>query len=854
MGRQPKLPLAVAAGAVLLLQVLVFSASWRTFFCGDSIYYLARVLEPAQWRYLFTHHDTQGAYRPLTYVVFTCLLHPLFGLRPLGYHLAAAGFAALNSLLVYRLLRRVVAAPAALAALAFFALHGVQFYASYDFTFLPDLLVMFCWLMALLAYSHYVQPATQGRPYLCWLAYAGSLAWFTAALLSKEIALMLPVSVAAWHVVLGPRSVVRGPRSGTTDHRPRTTDLLSVLPFFVCAALFLAWTVHLKHGLLYPGGPCRFTLRAAALWPKLAYAAWLANVPFELLRVDRRAWLAAVLAAGPAAWAVYRLARAWPARKWGLLACGAWAAAALAPLIVVTQVPMEHNLYVPLAAAAVALGISLDGPRSQVLGLRSCGLKPETGDLGPTTWDLRPFSGAVLAGVLACAAVSSWVQAQLNVRYSWVGAGSRLTKLALDSMRRLHPTLPRAAVLYLLPSGVRGNVAWYVDGGGLFQVFYHDPALRMLFADSGHKLPPDFASRSDVFVFRFADGRLYGATDYQAGFAASVVCRLLDGSSPLEVVSKLQWRPQDIPPGGPVYRGVIARGDVARDALVMLPGTEVRFPVSRIPAGAVLRLGLTSAGAQTAAARVAVYFESEGRRELVTVAGIDSHDEKDNWWDAEVSLGRWAGRSGTLVAAALDDPAADWLALSLLRIETRADPDRAGPNRAGRPAEPATVLGQRAYGPGRQRLLDSFDPALVSMDRSEPYADFSRFDTPTGRPAFLHLVGAGGVARFALVTLAGARVSFPLSGSETGHQLHFALAPALNIGKGVEARIVLEARGKRQTLFSRMVLPGQPWQDLSVPLAPLDGPGTLVLECDSEPSRDVTGAWLAWGKLQIEPQ
>jgi hypothetical protein len=135
---------AAAVLGVLLLQIVVFSGSWKNFFCGDSIFYLSRVLEPAKVRFLFTHYDAQGAYRPLTYVLFTWVLFPLSGLNPFGYHLATAAFAALNSLLFYCLVRRVLSGKAALAALFIFAIHGVQFYISYDDTFLPDMLMMFC--------------------------------------------------------------------------------------------------------------------------------------------------------------------------------------------------------------------------------------------------------------------------------------------------------------------------------------------------------------------------------------------------------------------------------------------------------------------------------------------------------------------------------------------------------------------------------------------------------------------------------------------------------------------------------------------------------------------------------------
>jgi len=659
---------AGAVLAILALQVLVFSASWTAFFCGDSIYYLSRLVEPARLRFLFTHYDAQGAYRPLTYVVFTWVLYPLSGLRPFGYHPAVSGFAALNSLLFYCLVRRLLRARAALAAFFLFALHGVQFYASYDVTFLPDQLMTFCWFMALLAYGHYALRRS-------WTAYAASLLWFAAAFLSKETALMLPVTVAVWHwlLIAGQKSGAEAPGSDGLEHRE--IKGLALLPFFACTGLFLEWTRYVKHGLLYPGGVYGFTLHPADLWPKLKYAGWLVNLPDHPLGAGLAGWVAAALALPAVAWICYRLGRAWGRGKWQLLACGAWMAAALGPLLVVTQVPMEHNLYVPLAGFAIALGIALEkGSAPEVPGSM-----PGAPGFARSTYGGGSVAVALVTLAALSLTLSTWLQARFNVRESWVGQGSRITEAALASMQRYYPRLPRGSLLYMLPTTVRGNVAWYFDCGGLFRVFYGDPALRMLFADSEHKLPAGFATRPDVFILSFVDNQLFDVTaDYEAGYMPTVV----------------------------------------------------------------------------------------------------------------------------------------------------------------------------------SRLLDRFSNAAVSMDRSEAYPDSSHFDTPTGRPAFLHQVEAGGAGRPALVTLAGAHVAFPLFvpvfEGGTPHQLLVSVAPALRVGDGMEARVVLETPGKREVLFSRYVRPGDDWYDASIPLAALQGAsGRLVLECSSGSQHDTTGDWLAWARLLV---
>ena len=208
---------------------------------------------------------------------------------------------------------------------------------------------------------------------------------------------------------------------------------------------------------------------------------------------------------------------------------------------------------------------------------------------------------------------------------------------------------------------------------------------------------------------------------------------------------------------------------------------------------------------------------------------------------------------GVLVLSTLEDPEADWLAWSRLRIEGAGTSEP-----APEPAPAAPLAGARRHGPLQFRLLDAFDAQRVTMDRRETYPNYSRFETPTGAPVFYRFVhqgqGEGQAGRLALVTLAGARVEFPLEGLEPGSILRLSLAPALNVGDGAEGRIYFEQAGHRHLLLTRRVLPQQTgWQELSVPLGAFAGqPGVLVLECSSGPARDTTGDWLAWARLRIE--
>lgn len=807
-------PVAVLAG-LLALQVVLFAPSWNAFFCGDSVFYLSRVVEPTQLRYLFTHPDAQGAYRPLTYLLFSWVFYPLFGLDPFGYHLAALGLHLLGCMLVYRLLRKRLGEAASLAGLFFFSVHATNFYTTYDLTFLPDLMALPCWLGLLLCYTRWIEKRSG-------TAYFGALACFLAGLLSKETLVMLPLTLALWTWLLRTRETRPAQTLRLHGILARLRGLSPVLPFLVLDGLYLAWTAHIKYGLLYPGGVYGFTLRPADLLRKGEYLIWLANLPTGVRRAGWPALAAAALMIPALLYGYWLLVRAWRGSKWELMACGAWAAAALAPLLCVTQVPMKHNLYVPLVACALAMGIALES-EAKTKSL-----------LGGKFWRLG-------AAVALCVAI----QVRLDLRYSWVGEGSRIAQASLEAVRRVHPVLPHGALLYVLPSEVRGNAAWYFDNGGLFRVFYRDASLRMAFADAGQPLPADFAARDDVFVFRFAQGRLYDVTaEYAGALLEPPSYRLLDYFRAGSATSKYQWRPADLPPAGPVYKGIVARGDVSREALVMMPGTSVRLPVPAIPPGSSLSVGVTTAGARIAGTQGRIDFEHDGVRDLVTLLTLDSPADSEEWQDTEVDLSRWAGRAGILILSTVEDPSTDWLAWSQLRLEL-----------AGHAPAPALRWARSACRtPALLRLLDRFRPENVQMDRREPYPDYAHFETPTGTPAFFQFVRLGERGRLALVTLAGTRVSFQLQELKPSSVLLLSLGPVLQMGDGMEGRIFFEREGSRRLLLSQRVFPQQRyWKDLSVALGAFAGQtGQLVLECGSGPAGDKTADWLAWGGLRIE--
>jgi len=838
----------IGVALVLLLEVGLFCWSFGKFFCGDSLFYLwYRVETPAQVLRILTRPDHLHTYRPLTYLFFSSLLFPVFKLEPLGYHVVVLCVHLVVSLLFFGLLRELVKAPAAaLAGMLWFGVHSLNFYITYDASFLPDFMHgLFC-AAALLCYALHWRSGRRS-----WLA-AGLIS-FLLALLSKESSVVLPVGVVVVDLLLRTRSrpepgaVEPGAQvSGSGPGRPWWQPSLSTLPFFALALVYLGWTLYIKHGDIYPSGSSTEPYALTLAWPvmvqKLRYLAWFGNLPTMF---GRRGWFpsAAIVAMAPALWWVVRLAaRTARGIRRDLLACAAWTMAGLLPVLFINQLPMKHNLYLPVLSCAVGLALMVDRALSESGGL-------------PRGWVLLP-AGLVLGTAFLMPG---------ELKYSWVGEASDIAENSLEMMKREHPALPGGALLYLLPTQVQGTSSWYFQDGALFKLFYRDRSLGMRFADQGASLPADFATRPDVLILRLHDRRLWDVTHrYKRDVLDRDSYRLIEHIAGARLESSLKWAPSALPNGkNQVTVRPYGRDERSRLALIQLPGSRIYFDLPPIPPDAVLQLGASLGGALRSSACGRVFFQDAQGAELLALLTLDVDGDAAHWRDWEVDLQKLAGRQGALILETEPDPGNDWMLWSRLRIIQRSNPfyrelseDIAG-----------------AQLPPSFRLLELFDQAEISFDRTETYPDYSNFATPTGRPAFLH--GARGISppRHALVMIAGTTVRFPLPTLRPGSALEVAAADLGKLGDGVRGQIFIEdgaresatptavttaehvpvdAR-KREEVFDEL-LPARAreWVSRKIPLDKWVGVNVnLVLKASSGPRRETIGDWCAWARLRI---
>ena len=167
---------------------------WGGFVWDDSIFLRAKPVQDVSglWQIWFSPSTIEGEwhYWPLTYTTFW-LEHKLWGFDPTGYHVVNVLLHAANTLLVWHLMRRL-AVPGSWLVAAVFAVHPLHVESVAWVIERKDVLSGLFYLAAAATWMRYEAQPSAGR-------YAGSLALYAAALLSKSIAVTLPAALLIWH-------------------------------------------------------------------------------------------------------------------------------------------------------------------------------------------------------------------------------------------------------------------------------------------------------------------------------------------------------------------------------------------------------------------------------------------------------------------------------------------------------------------------------------------------------------------------------------------------------------------------------------------------------------------------------
>lgn len=285
-----------------MVAVSYYPALLGGFVWDDEIFVRERAVHAwsGLWSIWFSPDDIERErhYWPIVYSTFW-LEHKLWGLDPFGYHLVNVLLYMVNVLLLWTLLRRL-AVPGAWAVAAVFAVHPMHVESVAWVMGRKDLLSGLFYMAAALCWTRSIGGVGTGRtdppapkespstPWRGWLAdsirvphpgpYLAALGLFVAAMLSKSVAVTLPVAFA----------IMLWWKQGQITR----TDVLRIAPFFLVALCIAVadWSYYRsgREFALDYSLPERVLIAARAVWfyaVKLAWPADLAIV-YPLWEVD----------------------------------------------------------------------------------------------------------------------------------------------------------------------------------------------------------------------------------------------------------------------------------------------------------------------------------------------------------------------------------------------------------------------------------------------------------------------------------------------------------------------------------------------------------------------------------------
>ena len=498
---------------------------------------------------------------------------PMLGPDPAPYHWVPLILHLLNTLLFYRFARRLMTDwPSAYAAAAFWGVHSVAGWITYDITCISDLLLAGFLIASLIL-------ALDGRATNSRFRLAGSLLLFICALLTKEAAMTFPLALLLGLILADLRTGAA--LSGHTIWKSirRAVPLTSVylVLALVHAGLLLHW---FRKGLLYAqGGGAAYDINPwANLAAKTKYLYWALNLP-DTLHIGRAnsirlltivligtvllLWLLNVLA---------RKGRLTPLEWAGLI----WLLGLNLPAFMLSGRLAKWYLYVPLFGLALAFG-------SLVAQIRA-GLPLFA----------RAVTSIATVPVLLCPFLfSSVVQTRSYLISSDAAYTSRIVESCVQGFREANPTLPASLTLFWLPfPEFEKNVADLlkappVGEGQLFELFYPGAKVRMLFADKGDSLPAGYPARADLRILQYMLGHLNDVTEYYSGrrcdtSSRRVIRRLEDVKAS---VSRAEFYPSYdsfLTPGGtPAF--FPRRAEISSPRLADPPWSSPSMPLNREP-------------------------------------------------------------------------------------------------------------------------------------------------------------------------------------------------------------------------------------------------------------------------------
>lgn len=473
--------------AIIAAEALLFLWKCSHFFNGDSLYFFSHKIDSwaGIWQ-AFRAPDDLWQYRPLTFVIFSYILRPLFGLSPLGYNIFPLFVHAGNTLILFSILRTLkLSERAALIGAFLFGAHSTAFYVTYGVAFLPDLSYSIFYLLSLLCFARFLRAGKRNQ--LAW-----SATFFILALFCKEAASTLPIVALAISFFWGQEGF-SSPWEKLGDAIGRSVR--KAIPLLLLDILYLGFHWITKAGQIYAPGidhPHHMEFSLHALHFKYKYLKWAFNMPdglvfnFESAANYVIAFAVAILFMP---FVIAMIRRLWSLDR--LTLCGSvWFIAALSPVLLLRNLTMNHNLYVPIAGMALVFGPWFEGVMDRFAASGKMRVR------------------AVTIAFVAVYMASVFFHSVSAVQTSWIAQASAVAEISLQDLKRLRPTIPDGATLYFVDKSSLGSLRWFYDYGSLVRLFYPAKSLDIRFIDRGYSLPNRGEMPKGAIVFEFDGSHL----------------------------------------------------------------------------------------------------------------------------------------------------------------------------------------------------------------------------------------------------------------------------------------------------------------------------------------------------------
>ncbi len=188
-----RLPHAILLFAGLAAALWMYRGAFRCYFIQDDFAWLvlSRFHSFGDWLHCLIRFNPAGTYRPLSQETFFWAAQKMFGMQPAGFHIIVIAVHIIAALLLFRLLRRFVSAPAAIAGAFIYAVHSVHGVSLFWISAFPEPLAMVFLLASILFFIRFDRLDKRS-------AYALSLVSMALGFMSKESVLTLPLILAAY--------------------------------------------------------------------------------------------------------------------------------------------------------------------------------------------------------------------------------------------------------------------------------------------------------------------------------------------------------------------------------------------------------------------------------------------------------------------------------------------------------------------------------------------------------------------------------------------------------------------------------------------------------------------------------